>query len=500
MSIKGTSFDLGAMANVAQDLLTAGVTMADGAVQSPHPVAQATNLVTNALGLPPVIGEAVKTGVGIALVCSGDVTASSMIADGALGLGAELLQNAPAVTEFYSGTLTVGVDEKGMPGYHFDHKVETPFGDLDSETTVSASGTYEHKTTFGQTQSASTGSGNTGGSGGEHGAGPVQGAPPGTGTTETGSVSSKVTEKDIEYLDALKTLESNWEALKPYITSGYEEAPTMHRSELETLAKSHPNQAIREAAQFLKDNPEYQTRANSAHNNDNALSLGELKSEIGRIETDIALYGMPEKQTSPVQGTQPTNPGETYKPANPGVRPPPGFSDRPITNPKLTPVEMKPQPVPPPGVGSPPGTGTPPGVDSPPPPPSSSNIFDFRSRLQDIMGDASLSVEERVMLILQLIMEAADHEMVSEMESMGSRATERADLLSARSAAADAKDNDKVADIDRQLARLDTEMQKASMRMQSISQKRTQMFQMATNISSNNHEMAMAAIRNMGQA
>jgi len=105
------------------------------------------------------------------------------------------------------------------------------------------------------------------------------------------------------------------------------------------------------------------------------------------------------------------------------------------------------------------------------------------ARRESALADESLSLEERVQLALLSIMDRVDDQTVGLME----------DLEKAQDAQRDAKD-------DKERQKAASSLEKLQLRLQQLVERRKQMFDLMTNLSSKFNEMAKTAIQNMARA
>ena len=227
----------------------------------------------NALGLPPLVTNAIKTAVGAA---TGNVM---LAADGAMGVAQELGKNQAAFTEYAAPK----DDKVACEGY---------------------ARTREHE------------------------ASPVETR----GPQETGRVSggSSLEPKMLDYLDALRRLEQNFSMLDA--TDGKLDG-SMSLADLKRISNdARVSPELRDAARFLVDNPGYFERLDASYVagrgiaglvkdglNDDRLTLHNLKTEIHKVQADFAQYGRPERPGS----SAPSTPTPSTPPST-GAKPPSG--------------------------------------------------------------------------------------------------------------------------------------------------------------------------------
>lgn len=258
----------------------------------------------------------------------------------------------------------------------------------------------------------------------------------------------------LEYQEALRTLAANFALLD---TLNGRRDSKIDRRTLQAAAQ-HPNLSpeLRSAARFLLEHPEYRNVLDTAGKGgavDGTISQLDVQRALKKVNDDIARYGV----------RQPPAPA-------PGAPPPPGQPGAP--------VETRP-----PSAGQPrePGPSAPPTV--PPPKPGG----DRTGSVSDIINNPNMSLEEKLQAILTLITQDTDEEILGVMKEMASARDERAKLgTDQKSRAREAK--------------LDTTMEQLNLRLQKLMEKRKQMFDLMSNISSKFNEMAKQAIQNLGRA
>ncbi|NBD11490.1 MULTISPECIES: hypothetical protein [Corallococcus] len=109
------------------------------------------------------------------------------------------------------------------------------------------------------------------------------------------------------------------------------------------------------------------------------------------------------------------------------------------------------------------------------------------TRARDIVDNPNMSIEQKVQALLMGITEDTDAELLDVMNEMASAREERATLGSS--------DADKARG-----AKLDTSMQELELRLQTLMEKRKAMFDLMSNMSSKFNEMAKTAISNLRSA
>lgn len=107
--------------------------------------------------------------------------------------------------------------------------------------------------------------------------------------------------------------------------------------------------------------------------------------------------------------------------------------------------------------------------------------------VRSILDNPHLSIEDKIQAVLAAISENTDGEMVDVMRQMASARDEQATLGTS--------DADK-----KRAAKLETSMQELNLRLQKLMEKRKAMFDLMSNMSSKFHEMAKTAISNLRSA
>lgn len=216
----------------------------------------------NALGLPPVVTNAIKTAAGA-------VTGNVMLAaDGAVGVARELSKNQAAYTEYAAPK-----DEKvACEGYARPER---------------------------------------------------QGSTWGSSTETRGSVAPGEVRPDgvldpsiLQYRDALKTLEANFTLLD---TMDNVKNGKFTRKTLEKAANgANVPESVREAARFLLAHPEYRTQLDTASQRggmvDGTFSTHDVRAALSDVNARIAQHGVRGESPS---APMPPPPGTSY-----GTRPP----------------------------------------------------------------------------------------------------------------------------------------------------------------------------------
>ncbi|AFE06871.1 hypothetical protein COCOR_06332 [Corallococcus coralloides DSM 2259] len=126
-------------------------------------------------------------------------------------------------------------------------------------------------------------------------------------------------------------------------------------------------------------------------------------------------------------------------------------------------------------------------LDSVPKPSSGGGRSTGGSRARDIVDNPNMSIEQKVQALLMGIAEDTDGELMDVMNEMASAREERATLGNS--------DSDKARG-----AKLDTSMKELELRLQTLMEKRKAMFDLMSNMSSKFNEMAKTAISNLRSA
>lgn len=216
----------------------------------------------NALGLPPVMTNAIKTVAG---AVTGNVL---LVADGAVGVARELSQNQAAYTEYAAPK-----DEKvACEGYARPERQGSTWGSS-SETRGSVA--------------------------------PGEVRPDGV-----------LDPSILQYRDALKTLEANFTLLD---TMDNVKNGKFTRKTLEKAANgANVPESVREAARFLLEHPEYRTQLDTASQKggmvDGTFSTKDVRAALSDVNARIAQHGVRGESPS---APMPPPPGTSY-----GTRPP----------------------------------------------------------------------------------------------------------------------------------------------------------------------------------
>lgn len=275
---------------------------------------------------------------------------------------------------------------------------------------------------------------------------------PSKSTASTGYLEPSI----LEYREALRTIAANFSLLDT-LKGGHNS-----KFDLRTLqaAAQNPNfsSELRNAARFLLDHPEYRNMLDTAGKGgsvDGTISQLDVQRALKKVNDDIAQYGV----------RHPSTPA-------PSTPPPPGQPGNPVET-------------------RPPSTGQPhePGPTAPPtaPPPKHGGCAERSGSVTDIINNPNMSLEEKLQAILTLITQDTDDEILDVMKEMASARDERAKLGTDQSSRA-------------REAKLDTTMEQLNLRLQKLMEKRKQMFDLMSNISSKFNEMAKQAIQNLGRA
>ncbi len=358
----GINLDIG---KIAGGLLGGGADALGGAAgalggitKALDPLGSVVDTLGSALGLPPAVTNAAKLGIGIA---SGN---PMMMANGALGIVQDMAKEVPAMTEMYDGHLSAGIDKCGNGYVKGDFK--GPGGSLgfDIHSNPLLSPFSSHASFFlkiglghGNKPSAPPGVSHPPP---PHQSSPVEGGarPPAPGKPPAGSPSEQ------EYLRALETISHNWGAMidgSKYTNSTNDWK--LDAAELHKLTK-HPNPEIAHAANLVLSNPQMRERLFNAHGDGRTITLGEVRSEIHRLRTDMEFGKTPSPESGRIDGSRP----------------------------------------PPPPVAS--------GAEGP----QTSGKTQGTGKFDSIINDPNLSMEDKIMMILSQIMDEVDDEIL---ETMG---------------------------------------------------------------------------------
>jgi ribosomal protein L9 len=288
---------------------------------------------------------------------------------------------------------------------------------------------------------------------------------PGSGRAQAGASSAQagslaastgyLEPRVVEYRDSLRTLAANYGLLDTLCGSkdGKINAHTLE------VAASHPSLSpeLRKSARFLLEHPEYRNMLDTAGKGgrvDGTISQQDVQQALKKVNEDIARHGV----------RQPSTPG----PSTPGPCTPPAGQS--------------------PAGQSPPPVVTSPGSPSPTTPaPGSGGSCGHSGGVSDIINNPNMSMEEKLQAILMLISRDTDDEILDVMQQMASLRDERATLGSGE------KDRARA-------AKLETSMEQLNLSLQKLMEKRKQMFDLMSNISSKFNEMAKVAIQNLGRA
>jgi hypothetical protein len=297
-------------------------------------------------------------------------------------------------------------------------------------------------------------------------------APQQAAAASTGYLEPRV----LEYREALRTIAANF-ALLDTLNGGKNS-----KFDVSTLrlAAQHPNLSpeLRNAARFLLEHPEYRNMLDTAGKGgsvDGTISQLDVQRALKKVNDDIAHYGVRQPSTPPAPPTPPA-PG-TPPPGQPGT---PVETRPPSTGQPGCPVETRP-----PSTGQPstPAPGAPPAT----PPPKPGGSSERTGGVSDIINNPNMSLEEKLQAILTLITRDTDDEILDVMKEMASARDERAKLGTDQNSRA-------------REAKLETTMEQLNLRLQKLMEKRKQMFDLMSNISSKFNEMAKQAIQNLGRA
>ncbi|HEX8703222.1 MAG TPA: hypothetical protein VF815_30580 [Myxococcaceae bacterium] len=289
-------------------------------------------------------------------------------------------------------------------------------------------------------------------------AAPASGSAATTGSTPArDSNKGQLDPSYLEYRDALKTIAANY-ALLDTLNGSRNEKINVRTLEMAVTWPNLPSE-LKEAARFLVAHPEFRNMLDTAGEGgrvDGTISQKDVQKALKQVNDDIAKYGVRDT-ASPA-------------PSTPAPAPAPAPSTPPVSG------------SPPPGKPGTPGECTP----APAPKPSPSPAPE-RSGVNDIINNPHMSLEEKIQAILMLITRDTDDEILDVMKEMSSIREERAGL------GTDEKSRTKD-------AKLETTFQELNLRLQKLMEKRKQMFDLMSTLSSKFNEMAKVAIQNMGRA
>ncbi|MDY7228417.1 hypothetical protein [Hyalangium rubrum] len=271
----------------------------------------------------------------------------------------------------------------------------------------------------------------------------------------------------LEYREALKTIAANYGLLDTLCgkQNGKFDIATLQ------AASHHPNLSpeLRSAAHFLLGHPEYRNMVDTAGEGgrvDGTISQKDVQKALKKVNDDIAQYGVRQPSTPapsvPAPAPAPSTPPAGTCPPPAGTCPPPAGTCPPPGQPS-TPVQGTPVPTPPPSTG---GSG---------------------SGVSDIINNPNMSMEEKLQAILMMITRDTDEEILGVMQEMANVRGERASLGTGQTDPSRA-------------AKLETSMEQLNLRLQKLMEKRKQMFDLMSTISSKFNEMAKVAIQNLGRA
>lgn len=287
-------------------------------------------------------------------------------------------------------------------------------------------------------------------------ASPASGSAPTAGSGATGGTGNagQLDPRYLEYREALRTIAANYGMLDTLCGS------KNGKFDVRTLqaAANHPHlpPELKDAVRFLATHPEYRNMVDTAGKGgrvDGTISQQDVQKALKQANDDIAHYGI----------------RDTASPA-PSVPPVPS-----APTPSTPPVSG----TPPPGKPGAPVESAPPTAPKPP--------AQERSGVGDILNNPHMSLEEKIQAILMLITRDTDEEILDVMKEMATIREERAGLGT--------DDKSKSKD-----AKLETTFQELNLRLQKLMEKRKQMFDLMSTLSSKFNEMAKVAIQNMGRA
>ncbi len=119
-----------------------------------------------------------------------------------------------------------------------------------------------------------------------------------------------------------------------------------------------------------------------------------------------------------------------------------------------------------------------------------------RGRIKDILSDPSLSIEDKIQLVLELMTEDLDGSIEGVMEQIAAKQDELAGIKD--TAAASEKKEDKA--IAKKESAANRSIEQLNLKLQKLTERRKQMFDLMTTMSGKFNEMAKAAIQNLARA
>lgn len=421
---------------IAKGLLGAGSKLT-GLAKGLDPMSIAVDTLCGAVGLPPAVANVVKIGVGAA---TGNVV---MAASGAIDLTADALSNGGGKTEL---GMKAGIESQFKAGW-------SPFGGLQLESRHRAEFDLGLgiklpdltlaslvKNTFGCLLPLPLLPFPMGPPLYSILPAPIFGPPVFGSPPPRYNENSHLDPQILEYRDALNTLQQNY---RTFDAAGRLDGCITDRDLRAITCNEFASPKLKKAAQFLLDHPEYKNRVDGGGvfaPVDGAINRWDISAELGRVNFDIARYGV-----RPPEGAQPA----------PGAQP--GGPSGPV-------------PTPPPGNGSPPVQGREPGIG-------------------EILRDPTLSLEDKIMMILRKIMDSLEEDLNATMGEMGAKYDEKKTIQ-------DSKGEDK----EGKLTKNASEMEKLQFKLQSLTEKRKQMFDLMSNMSMKFNEMSKTAIQNLARA
>lgn len=283
-----------------------------------------------------------------------------------------------------------------------------------------------------------------------------------------GARSSSLAAELAAYERALQTFDQHYTTF----SSRLDRDAFISLAELRALADGkNTSPELREAARFMLDHPEYHARLLAAVP---PLFGWEKDDRFGKLELFNELE-MVRRERQALGASRPRGPR----------------ADCP-TDPRV-PIPQVPTPSPtPPTTGTPP-TDESPSCEAPSDPPLTCEAPSTRSNgISDILGDARLSVEEKLKRVMMLLTNQIDDELIDVMAEMDGATAKRADVT-AKGASATA--DDKAA-----LKRQETDQQFLQLRLQELIERRKAMFELMSNLSASFHAMSRVAISNLGRA
>ncbi|MGQ0506773.1 MAG: hypothetical protein ACT4TC_15795 [Myxococcaceae bacterium] len=258
-----------------------------------------------------------------------------------------------------------------------------------------------------------------------------------------------------DYLKALQELRANHAT---YDTAVGVRDDLYTRENLQAIV-NNPNAdaKLKHAAKFLIDHSEYFNRLEMAAGfggNDGTVALIDVEAEIKRVEADIQKYGVPSKSTGTTGSSNSTSTSTTGSSGSAGASVNVGVSVNQQS--------------------------------------SSSSKYSDSGDLSAIINDPTISLEAKIQLILMTLAEREDDETLSAMSEMSTTSQELAGMR------AKTKADDEQGQKD--IAKKQQNMELLQQRLQRAMERRKQMYDLMSNMSSKFNEMAKTAISNLARA